>query len=134
MRLKKACIGWDELQQAKYALRTLPKGLQFFRVVSPSKSPNVMGLTGIHDPNELCCFNGLTHYPWCGKEGQNEGTIISHLWTVHYMFGSCVRNVLAAHPSCRKPSTTMARRTANPQRREVPISHPHQHNHWHKMC
>ena len=43
-----------------------------------------MGLVGIHDPDALCHFNGLTHCPWCGKEGQNEGKVVKHLWTVHY--------------------------------------------------
>ena len=66
--IKEAWTGQDELWQANYALRTLPKGLKFFRVISPSKSPKVMGLMGIHDPDALCHFNRLTHCPWCGKE------------------------------------------------------------------
>ena len=69
---------------ANYTLGTLPKGLKFLRVVPPSESPKVMGLMGIHDPDALCHFNGMTHCPWCGKEGQNEGTVINHLQTVHY--------------------------------------------------
>ena len=121
--IKEACTGCDELWQANYMLRTLLKRLKFFRAVSPSKSPKVMGLTGIHDLDMLSHFNELTHCTWCGKEGQNEGTIINHLWTVHY-----VRNVLAAHLSCWRPSTATARRTANPQGREVPTSHPHPHS------
>ena len=32
----------------------------------------------------LCHFNALTLCPWCGKESQNEGTVVNHLWTVHY--------------------------------------------------
>ena len=43
----------DELQQANYALRSLPKGLKFLHVVCPSESPKVMGLVGIHDPDAL---------------------------------------------------------------------------------
>ena len=85
--IKEAWTGWDDLQQANYTLRTLPKGLKFFTVVSPSKSPKVMGLMGIHNLYALHHFNGLTHCPWCGKEGQNEGTIVNHLWTVHYKLG-----------------------------------------------
>ena len=46
-----------------------------------------MGLTGIHDLDALHCFNGVTHCPWCRKEGQNEGTVINHLQTVHYRLG-----------------------------------------------
>ena len=63
--------GPDELQQANYALRSLPKGLKIIWAVPPSESPKVMGLVVIHDLDALCCFNGLTHCPWCGKEGQN---------------------------------------------------------------
>ena len=81
-QIKEAWTGRDELQQANYALKALAKGLKFFRAVSPTKCPKVMGLMGIHDPDMLCCFIGLTHCPWCGKEGQNEG-----LWTVHYKLG-----------------------------------------------
>ena len=78
--IKEVWKGLDELQQANYTLRTLLKGLKFLRVVPPSEFPKVMGLTGIHDLDTLCHFNGMTHCPWCRKEGQNEGTIINHLW------------------------------------------------------
>ena len=77
----------DELWQANYALKTLLKGLKFLRAVPPSESPKVMGLMGIHDLDALCHFNGMTHCPWCGKEGQNEGTIVNHLQMVHYRLG-----------------------------------------------
>ena len=76
--------GPDELQQANYTLRSLPKGLKFLRAVPPSESPKVKGWVGIHDPDAPCHFNGLTHCPWCGKEGQNEGIVVNHLQTVHY--------------------------------------------------
>ena len=92
----------DELQQANYALRTLLKGLKFLRVVPPLDPPKVMGLMGIHDPDALHCFNGMTHCPWCGKEGQNEGTIINHLWTVHYRLGLVCKNCYGY------PSTSLA--------------------------
>ena len=86
-KIRAVWTGWDELWQGNYALRTLPKGLKFFSTVSLSKSPKVMGLMGIHHLDMLCCFNGITHCPWCGKEGQNEGTIIKHLQRVHYKLG-----------------------------------------------
>ena len=85
-KIKEVWTGLDELQQANYMLRTLPKGLKFLRVVSPSESPKVMGLMGIHDPNTLHHFNRVTHCPWW-KEGQNEGTVINHFQTVHYRLG-----------------------------------------------
>ena len=76
--------GPDQLQQANYTLRSLPKGLNFLQAVPPSESPKVMGLVGIHDLDALCCFNGMTHCTWCRKEGQNKGTVINHLQMVHY--------------------------------------------------
>ena len=85
--IKEVWKGPDELWKGNYALRTLPKGLKFLRAVPLLESPKVMGLMGIHDPDTLHHFNGMTHCPWCGKEGQNEGTIINHLWMVHYRLG-----------------------------------------------
>ena len=82
-----AWLGQDELRQANYSLMTLWKRLKFFRAVSPSKSPKVMGLAGIHDPDMLCHFNGVTHCPWCRKVDQNEGTIVNHLMMVHCRLG-----------------------------------------------
>ena len=46
-----------------------------------------MGLKGIHDPDALQCFNSYTYCPWCGKDRQNEGSIINHLRMVHYRQG-----------------------------------------------
>ena len=79
--------GPDELKQANYALWSLPKGLRFLRVVPATKSLKVMGLMGIHDPDALWCYTGYTYWPWCGKEGQNEGTVVNHLRTTHYRLG-----------------------------------------------
>ena len=67
--IKETWMGLDELQQANYALRALPKGLKFLRAVPPLESPKVMGLMGIHDPDALCCFYRVTHCPWCRKVG-----------------------------------------------------------------
>ena len=58
--------GWSELQYANNALKTSPKGLQFFH----PKSPKVMGLAGIHNPNALCCFHSMTFWPMCGKKAR----------------------------------------------------------------
>ena len=80
-------MGLEELKQAYYALRALPKGLKFLCVVPPSESPKVMGLMGIHNLDTLCHFSGITHCHWCGKEGQNEGPMVNHLQTVHYRLG-----------------------------------------------
>ena len=79
--------GPKELKQVNYALRSLPKGLKFLHVVPPSESPKIMGLVGIHDSDALHHFGSVTYCPWCGQEGQNEGTMVNHLWTVHYRLG-----------------------------------------------
>ena len=92
--------GPDELRQVNYALRSLPKGLYFLQVVPPSESPKVMGLVGIHDPDALCLFNGMTHCPRCEKEGQNKGTVTNHLQMVHYRLG------LVCNKCNNCPSTT----------------------------
>ena len=118
----------DELQQANYALRTLPKGLKFLRAVPPLESPKVMALMGIHDLDALCHFNGMTHCPWCGKEGQNEGTIINHLWVVHYRLDLMCKKCYSYHLPHQTPSSTTASRTANPQEREALMSYPCWHN------
>ena len=126
--IKEVWTGLDELWQANYTLRTLPKGLKFLRAVSPLESPKVMGLMGIHHPDALCHFNRVTHCPWCGKMGQMRAQLlITPRWCI-IGWASCVRNVLAAHPPCQRPSATMAKRTTNPQGREALMSHPHQCN------
>ena len=79
--------GLDELRQANYALRPLPKNLKFLCVVPPSESPKCMGLVVIHDSDALCHFNSMIHCPWCGKEGQIKRTVVNHLQTVHYRLG-----------------------------------------------
>ena len=92
--------GLDELRQANYALRYLPKGPKFLHVVPASESPKVMGLVGIHDLDTLWCFNSMIHCPWCGKEGQDEGTVVNHLQTVDY------RLVLVCNKCNNCPSTS----------------------------
>ena len=77
----------EHLKQANYILQSQPEGLKFLRVVSTKESPKVMGLEGIHYPEVLQCFAGYTYCPWCGKYGQNEGTVVNHLRTVHYKLG-----------------------------------------------
>ena len=79
--------GPEELKQANYTLLSLPKGLKFLWVVPPSEFPKVMGLMGIHDPDALHHFGSVTYCPWYGKEGQNEGTMVNHLWTIQYRLG-----------------------------------------------
>ena len=79
--------GLEELKHTNYILRSLPKGLKFLRVVSTKESPKIMGLKGIHDSDALQHFASYTYCLWCGKDRQNEGTVINHLRTVHYKLG-----------------------------------------------
>ena len=107
--------GPNELKQANYALQSLPKGLKFLQAEPPSESPKVMGLVGIHELDALCHFSGMTHCPWCGKEGQNKGTMVNHLCTVYYRLGlvcnrchdcpSITSNTLCSHgwKDCHQP-------------------------------
>ena len=93
-KIKETWTGQSKLQYTNYALRTLPTGLIFFCPVSPSEFLKVMGLTDIHHPNALHCFNGVTHCLWCGKEGQNEGTVINHLQMTHCKLGLVCKKML----------------------------------------
>ena len=77
----------EDMKHGNYVLQSLPKGLKFLRVVSAKESPKVMGLEGIHDSDALWHFAGFTYCPWCRKIGQNKGTIVNHLRTIHYKLG-----------------------------------------------
>ena len=86
-KLQLSWEGPEELKHANYSLHSLPKGLKFLRVVPTWESPKIIGLKGIHNADALWHFAGYTYCPWCGKEGQNEGTMVNHLRTVHYRLG-----------------------------------------------
>ena len=85
--LQQSWDGPEELKHSNYVLWSLPKGLKYLRVVSTKESPKVMGLKGIHDYDALQHFASYTYCPWCGKDGQNEGTFVNHLRTIHYKLG-----------------------------------------------
>ena len=86
-KIQEAWTRQEDLQYANDVLKTSPKGLQFFHPISPTESPKVMGLEGIHHLDAICHFAGVTFCPCCGKEGQNKGTIINHLQMKHYKLG-----------------------------------------------
>ena len=71
--------GPDELKQSKLCFMIFMQRSEVSLCGTPSESPKVMGLVGIHDPDALHHFGGITHCPWCGKEGQNKGTMVNHL-------------------------------------------------------
>ena len=105
--------GPEHLQQANYVFQSQPKGLRFLRAVSAKESPKEMGLKGIHDPEALWHFSGYTYCPWCGKSGQNEGTIVNHLRTIHYKLGLiCDQCFGCPTMTCQTLSADMATLTA----------------------
>ena len=71
----------------QWCIEVFAKESPIFHPMFPLELPKVMGLKGIHYPETLHCHVGLSYYPWCRKEGQNEGTIVNHLWTTHYKLG-----------------------------------------------
>ena len=67
---------WSRQKDPQYAhqvMKSLPKGLQFFCLVSPLEFPKVMGLKWIHHPDALHHHVGLSYCPWCRKKGRKRG-------------------------------------------------------------
>ena len=67
--------------------KSLPRDIQFFQMVLQNASSNIMGLKGVHSPEALHQKGSCFFCPWCGKEGQKEGTIMNHLRTMDYHLG-----------------------------------------------
>ena len=120
--------GLEHLKQANYIFQSQPKGLKFLRAVSAKESPKEMGLKGIHKPDALRHFTGFTYCPWCQKYGQNEGTIVNHLRTVHYRLGLICNWCFGCPTTQQTLSTDMAilpvQIRALPPRRALSLS-PH---------
>ena len=73
--IRETWAGPDDLTQANYALRTLSKGLKFLQAVPPSESQKVMGSMGIHDPDALCHFYGVTHCPGVARSARMKAQL-----------------------------------------------------------
>ena len=80
-------MGPDKLKQGELCPTIFTQRSEVPFVVPPPESPKVMGLVVIHNLDALCCFSGINNCLWCGKEGQNEGIVVNHLWTVYYRLG-----------------------------------------------
>ena len=94
--IRQVWAGLDELWQANYTLRTLPKGLKFLRAVAPLESPKVMGLTCIHDPYTLCHFNGWPTALGVERRAKMRAqSSITSRWCIIGL-ALCARNVSAA--------------------------------------
>ena len=85
--VQEAWTGWKNLRAAYCVAKSSPKDICFFRVMLPTISPKIMGLRRIHSLEALHQWSGLSFCLWCGKEGQNEGTLVNHLHTSHYHLG-----------------------------------------------
>ena len=80
-------VGRKDFCSAYHSVRGSTKDLYFFRTVIPIKTSKIMGLQGIHSCKAWKQQVGLSFCPWCGKEGENEGTIVNHLCIMHYHLG-----------------------------------------------
>ena len=86
-KVQDAWTGQKDLCTANHTVKASQKNIQFFCLVTPTKLPCIMGLEGIHSLEALCRWGSHSYCPWCAKEGQNEGTVVNHLHTVHYYLG-----------------------------------------------
>ena len=82
--VQEAWTGCWGLRAANCAAKASQRDILFSCVVMPTELPNIMGLKGIHSPKALHWQDSCSYCPWCGKEGQNEGTIMNHLRAIHY--------------------------------------------------
>ena len=58
--------GWRGLKAANHAVQTSLKNIQFFHMVSPNESPNIMGLKGVHSPEAVHWQPLLLSLMWKG--------------------------------------------------------------------
>ena len=85
--VQEAWTGLQGLKATNCTTKASQRDIQFFYMVMPTKLPNIIGLKGIHSLEALHQQAGCSFCPWCRKEGQNEGTVVNHLRTVHYHLG-----------------------------------------------
>ena len=121
-------MGLNELRQANYVLRSLPKGLKFLHVVPPSESPKVMGLVRMHDPDALHHFSSITHYPCVGRMAGMRGQWSTTCRQYTTGWAWCATNAMIAHQQCLTLSTTTASRTVSNQGRKTLMNLFHQSN------
>ena len=65
--------GLEELKQANNTLQSLPKGLEFLRVVPTLESPKVMGLVGTMTPMPSGILLASLTAPGVGKKAKMKG-------------------------------------------------------------
>ena len=79
--------GQKDLQATNQVAKASQKDIHFFQIILPIELLKIMGLKDIPSSEALQWQGGLTFCPWCGKEGQNEWTVVNHLQTMHYHLG-----------------------------------------------
>ena len=82
-----AWMGQKDLCTPNHAAKASQRNIQFFHMVTPTEPSSIMGPEGINFLEDLHRWGGCLYCPWCSKEGQNEGTVVNHLCTVHYHLG-----------------------------------------------
>ena len=75
-KVQEMWTGQKAIRAAHCMTKHSPKDIHFFRIMLPTESPKIMGLMGIHSPEALQWWGGLSFCPWCRK-GQNEGMVVN---------------------------------------------------------
>ena len=78
---------WKDLQATHHVAKGSPKDICFSGWCILPNCLRSWDWGESNPPKLLCRHVGLTFCPWCGKEGQNEGTVANHLQTIHYHLG-----------------------------------------------
>ena len=133
-KIQEVWKGPDELQQANYTLRSLPKGLKFLRVVPPLESQRLWDWWAYMTwmPFALQWHDPLL--PGVEKRVRMRGQSSTTFGWCTSGLAWCTTNVTTTHQPHQTPSTAMASRTANPQEREDPMRQPHQGNCQQETC
>ena len=72
-KIQAVWMGLDELRQANYALRSLPKALKFLCAVPPSESLKVIRLVGNTQPGHPLLLQWLDPLPLVWEGGPEQG-------------------------------------------------------------
>ena len=132
--MQESWTGQKDLKATYWYGKSSSKDICFFRVVLSTELPKIMGPKGIHSPKALWHHSGLSFCPWCGKEGQNKGTVVNHLQTMHYHLGlictQCLDYFITSTDAMHQ-HTQLCRSTAagnNDDREESPLDYEEDKN------
>ena len=122
-KIQKVWEGPDELQQANYTLRALPKGLKFLQAVPPSESPKVMGLVPF--PTSIVWPTA----PGVGRRVRMREQLLITCRQYTTGLAWCATNVMITHQPHQTLSAAMTSKTVYPPEREGLMSQLCQSNH-----